>query len=150
MWIWTERVCAGSGPNYYDVSSINAEGKPVSAKRRFDDLVQLHEDLKSRFRGCVIPFRPGKTKTNSTVLMHHAESFLKERAFAVKCYLNKIVQHPEMKHSAVCLHGSCSSVMTTRVIVLGGAFRLPPYLHKAVCLLRCSLVHLSPLYAQQH
>ena len=83
------------------MTSVNAEGKPVATKRRFDDLVQLHEDLKRRFRGCVVPFRPGKTKTNSTVIMSHGEGFLKERAFAIKCYLNKVVQHPDMKSCEV-------------------------------------------------
>ena len=96
-------MCAGTGPNFYDVTSISAEGQQVKARRRFDDLVQLHEDLKRRFRGCVIPFRPGKTKTNSTLIMNHGESFLKERAFGVKCYLNKIVQHPDMKRCEVTL-----------------------------------------------
>ena len=104
-------VHAGSGPNYYDVASVNAEGQSVTARRRFDDLVQLHEDLKRRFRGCVIPFRPGKTKTNSTLIMNHGEGFLKERAFGVKCYLNKIVQHPDMKRCEVLFQLCCSSAV---------------------------------------
>lgn len=80
------------------------------ARRRFDDLVQLHEDLKKRFRGCVIPFRPGKTIANSSMLRTHSENFLRARAYAIKCYLHKVVQHPEMKESTVSMFSPVHSI----------------------------------------
>lgn len=80
------------------------------ARRRFDDLVQLHEDLKKRFRGCVIPFRPGKTIANSSMLRTHSDNFLRARAYAIKCYLHKVVQHPEMKESVVCIFRPVHSI----------------------------------------
>jgi hypothetical protein len=73
----------------------------VTARRRFNDLVALHETLKLTFRGSVIPFRPGKTIANSTVLRTHKDTFLKDRAYAIKCYLVKISSHPEIRVSAV-------------------------------------------------
>lgn len=97
------RHCASDagGPNYYEITSVNRNGESVVARRRFDDLVQLHEDFKIRFRGCVIPFRPGKTLANSSMLRTHSDNFLRARAYAIKCYLNKIAHHPEMKESTV-------------------------------------------------
>lgn len=70
-------------------------------RRRFNDLVSLHEALKRTFRGCVLPFRPGKTGFNSTAVRVHRDAFLKDRAYATKCYLIKITHHPEIKSSPV-------------------------------------------------
>jgi hypothetical protein len=53
------------------------------------------------FRGCVIPFRPGKTSVNSTAMRGHKDTFLRDRAYAIKCYLNKVTHHPEIKQSTV-------------------------------------------------
>jgi PX domain len=69
--------------------------------------VTLHETLKATFRGCVIPFRPGKTSVNSTAVRGHKGSFLKDRAYAIKCYLHKITHHPEIKGSTVRARGHC-------------------------------------------
>lgn len=93
---------AGSGPNYYVVTAVcRASGGSSHCRRRFADLVALHETLKRAYRGCIIPFRPGKTLSNSTALHAHGESFLRERAFAIKCYLAKIVRHPEIQDTEV-------------------------------------------------
>lgn len=95
------RLCLVGGPNYYEITCVDRKGASLVARRRFDDLVKLHEDLKKRFRGCVIPFRPGKTLANSSMLRTHSDNFLRARAYAIKCYLNKVVQHPELKESTV-------------------------------------------------
>ena len=95
-----ERGVAG-GPNFYKVASISETGKRSAVRRRFNDLFSLHETLKTSFRGCVIPFRPGKTFANSSVIRNHKDTFLKDRAYAIKCYLVKITHHPEIKESPV-------------------------------------------------
>lgn len=95
------RVAAG-GPNFYTITAVSQTGKHAEAARRFNDLVALHENLKVSYRGCVIPFRPGKTFANSTALRNHKGSFLRDRAYAIRCYLIKVTRHPDIKDSPVC------------------------------------------------
>lgn len=94
-------LCDAGGPNFYSVSAHTRQGQRVETTRRFNDLVVLHENLKTSFRGCVIPFRPGKTFANSTAIRNHRDSFLRDRAYAIKCYLIKVTRHPDIKDSTV-------------------------------------------------
>lgn len=100
-------IARSGGPNFYVVAAVDTGGKRTSTRRRFNDLVALHEALKVSFRGCVIPFRPGKTFANSTVLRTHKDSFLKDRAYAIRCYLCKVVCHPEIKAAEVRTDSRC-------------------------------------------
>lgn len=95
-----ESVAAG-GPNFYTIAAVSQTGKHAEATRRFNDLVALHESLKVAYRGCVIPFRPGKTFANSTALRGHRGTFLRDRAYAIRCYLIKVTRHPDIKDSSV-------------------------------------------------
>lgn len=100
-------LVAAGGPNFYSISATTSQGKHTAVRRRFNDLVALHENLKVTFRGCVIPFRPGKTAANSTNIRPHKDPFLRDRAYAIKCYLAKVAHHPEIKESTVRIRPAC-------------------------------------------
>ena len=103
---------AAGGPNFYSISATTAAGNHTAVRRRFNDLVALHETLKATFRGCVIPFRPGKTVANSTNIRQHREPFLRDRAYAIKCYLAKVAHHPEIKESTVRPSKPCAGAVS--------------------------------------
>jgi hypothetical protein len=107
VWELMSWMLHAGGPKFYTVSALTRQGRKIEASRRFNDLVVLHENLKTTFRGCVVPFRPGKTFANSTALRNHRDSFLRDRAYAIKCYLIKITRHPDIKDSTVCTSLCC-------------------------------------------
>ena len=89
------------GANLYSIDSEAASGAPHRVVRRFDNLVTLHESIKSNYRGCVIPGRPAKTAVNSSAARGHGERFLSERAHDIEAYLTALASHVEMRHSEV-------------------------------------------------
>lgn len=89
------------GAKFYTVRSERKGGasKELYTRRRFDDLVALHENVKIKFRGCIIPPRPGKTILNSTLLRSHGDEFLMDRAAEMQAYLQQISCHKEIGDS---------------------------------------------------
>ena len=75
-------------------------------KRRYSDVLWLHESLSTNHVGYIIPFFPSKTlesfftaKVNIAMNKERKDDFLLERTEVISDFLRKIYSHFELKYS---------------------------------------------------